>query len=223
MSWRPPPQALSCPDCDLLQRVPRLLPRARACCARCGCVLAWQPAGPKDLPLALTVAAVIVFAIANTLPLMDLSVIGRSASTTIVGGAYEMWQQGEELAAMLIAFCAFLAPGGYLLFMLTVLLGAQRSPAPNWVGEMLRWAVYIRIWSTVDVMMLGMLVALVKIAELATVTPGIGMYAAGALIFLLPAIAASFDMREVWQKMEWTDGTSIAPEPADGTLVKLPS
>jgi paraquat-inducible protein A len=220
---RPPPQAVACPDCDLLQKIPRLLPRARATCPRCGCVLAWHPEGPKDLPLALTVAAVIVFIVANTLPLMDLSVIGRSSSTTIAGGAYEMWQQDEELAAVLIAFCAVLAPGDYLLFMLTVLTGSRGALAPKWVGEMLRWASHFRIWSTLDVMMLGILVALVKIAELATVTPGIGMYACGVLIVLLPSIAASFDIRELWQKVEWTDGTVTVEEPGEQPQVERPS
>jgi len=128
---RPPAEIVACPECDLLQHLPSLPLRARACCPRCGCVIAWQPPGPKDLPLALTVTALILFIVANALPLMDLSVIGRSASTTIAGGAYEMWNQDEELAAILIAFCVVLAPGGYLLFMLTVMLGARRSPAPH--------------------------------------------------------------------------------------------
>ena len=201
---RPPAEIVACPDCDLMQQIPSLALRAQACCPRCGCVIAWQPAGPKDLPLALTVTAIILFIVANALPLMDLSVIGRSASTTIAGGALEMWNQDEELAAILIGFCVLLAPGGYLLFMLTVMLGARRSPVPHWVGEMLRWASHFRVWSTLDVMLLGILVALVKIAELATVTPGIGMYAVAALLLLLPAIAFSFDARDLWHRIEWT-------------------
>ena len=69
--------------------------------------------------------------------------------------------------------------------MLTVLLAVRRPPAPHWVGEMLRWAHSMRPWSMSEVMMLGILVALIKIAELATVEPGIGMYAVGALIVLV--------------------------------------
>ena len=41
---------------------------------------------------------------------------------------------------MIVAFCAVIAPGSYILFMLTVLLAVRRPPAPHWVGEMLRWA-----------------------------------------------------------------------------------
>ena len=194
--------AVACPECDLLQRIPELPPGGKARCVRCSCLLAKRPSGSPDLPLALAFAAAIVFVIANTSPLMDLSVIGRAASTTIAGGAWEMWQQGERITGVLIAFCAVVAPGGYLLFMLTLLLAARRSPVPHWVGEMLRWVHHFEMWSMLEVMMLGILVALIKIAELATVGAGIGMYAAFALIVLFPAIMVTFDVRDLWQRVE---------------------
>jgi paraquat-inducible protein A len=54
-------------------------------------------------------------------------------------------------------------------------------------------------------MLLGVLVALIKIAELATVIPGVAMYALAALVFLLAAIQASFDPREIWERIEWAE------------------
>ena len=53
---------------------------------------------------------------------------------------------------------------------------------------------------------LGIMVALIKIAELATVDVGIGMYAVGAMVVLFTAIATTFDPREVWRRVEWADG-----------------
>ena len=94
---------------------------------------------------------------------------------------------------MIVAFCAVIAPGGYILFMLTVLFALRRPPAPPWVGEMLRGADIMQPWSMNEVMMLGILVALIKIAELATVNAGIGMYAVGGLVVLFPAIMVTFD------------------------------
>ena len=79
-----------------------------------------------------------------------------------------------------------IAPGLYILFMLTVLTAVRRPPAPHWVGEMLRWGLHMQPWSMYEVMLLGILVALIKIAELATVDPGIGMYAVGVLVMLFP-------------------------------------
>ncbi len=189
-----------------MQRLPALSPGARGRCRRCKHVLARRPAAPPDLALALAVAAVFVFAVANVLPLMNLSVVGRTAETTISGGAYAMWEQGQRITGVIVAFCGVLAPGGYILFMLTLLLAVRRKPPPAWAGEMLRWVRHFEIWSMLEVMMLGILVSLIKIAELATVDAGIGMFAFGALVILCPAIMLSFDEEELWQKVEWADG-----------------
>jgi paraquat-inducible protein A len=147
----------------------------------------------------------IAFIIANTVSLMQLRVAGRFASTTIAGGAFEMWLQGQRVTSVLVAFCAVLAPAAYLLLMLTILLAARRSPMPQWTGELLRWLSHLQVWSMLEVVMLGILVALTKIAQLATVDPGVGMYAFGAVVFLIPAIMASFNAREIWLRVKWTD------------------
>ena len=206
-------ETVACPECDLLQRLPVLPPGSKARCPRCGYMVASRTTDPVDRPLALTITALIALIIANTTPLMGLSAVGRSASTTIVGGAYDMWRQGQEVTAMIVAFCAVIAPTAYLLFLLTVLLAVRRPPAPHWVGEMLRWAESMRPWSMNEVMLLGILVALIKIAELATVDAGIGMYAVGALVLLFPAIMVTFDPSEIWRRVKWAEGSDGEPTP----------
>jgi paraquat-inducible protein A len=166
-------------------------------------VLANCPSRPEDFPLALTCAAAIAFIVANLMPMMDLSVVGRFATTTIAGGTVAMWLEGQRATAVLVAFCVVIAPGFYIVFMLTLLLALRRSPVPVWTGEILRWLGYLRIWSMSEVMMLGVLVALVKIAELATVTPGVGMYALGAQILLIPAVMTTFDSSAAWHRASW--------------------
>jgi paraquat-inducible protein A len=205
-------ETVACPECDLLQRLPELPPGGKARCPRCLHTLATRPADPLDRPLALTLTAAIVFIVANTAPLMGLSAVGRQASTTILGGVYQMWVEGQEITAVIVAFCAIIAPGSYILFLLTVLLAVRRPPAPRWVGELLRWSESLQPWSMNEVMILGILVALIKIAELATVDPGIGMFAVGGLVALFPAIMVTFDAREVWKRVEWADGR-VPPPP----------
>ena len=208
-------ETVACPECDLLQHLPELPPGSKARCPRCGYMVASRTTDPVDRPLALTITALIALIIANTTPLMGLSAVGRSASTTIVGGAYDMWRQGQEVTAMIVAFCAVIAPTAYLLFLLTVLLAVRRQPAPQWVGELLRWAESMRPWSMNEVMLLGILVALIKIAELATVDAGIGMYAVGALVLLFPAIMVTFDPQEVWDRVAWAHEEATPPIPAE--------
>lgn len=162
-----------------------------------------NPKHSLERPLALAFAAAIAIVIANTTPLMSLSVAGRTATTTLAGGAYEMWLQGSEVTAIIVAFCAVVAPALYVVCLLVVLLAVQRPPAPSWAGTLLRWADRLRPWSMNEVLLLGILVALTKIAELATVIPGEGMFAVGALVLLLPWLASTFDPHTLWQRIAW--------------------
>jgi len=197
---------VACHGCDLLQRIPTLARGGKARCRRCRQVLAVHPKYGIDHSLAIAVAALVTVAIANLTPLMTLSAAGRTATTTLAGGAYEMWLQGAEVTAVIVAFCAVAAPAAYVALMVAVLLAVRRAPAPPWAGLLLRWVDRLRPWSMSEVLLLGILVALTKIAELATVIPGIGMYAVGALVLLLPWLASSLDPHGIWRQIEWTAG-----------------
>jgi len=194
----------ACPGCDLLQRVPALPSGGWARCLRCGDTLAIEPGeGSLQRSLALATAAAIVFIIGNTTSLMGLSAVGRHASTTILGGAYELWLQGYQVTAAAVAFACVLAPAAYISVLLAVLFMTTRPPLPKWAGGLMRHAGFLLSWSMPEVMLLGILVALIKIAALATVIPGVGLYAMGVLVILLAAIKLTFDPRQVWRRLEW--------------------
>ncbi|MCP2501252.1 MAG: paraquat-inducible protein A [Deltaproteobacteria bacterium] len=201
-----PEDLVACPECDLLQRIPSLQPGGTACCPRCGRKLATCKPGSLERTTALAVAASIAFLFANVEPLMGLSVAGRESSTTIAGGAWQMWMQGEKITALLIALFAVIAPALEIGFLLAILISVRRPPAPRWVGTLLRWVEIAGSWSMAEVMLLGILVSLVKIAALARVVPGVGIFAVGGLILLLAAMSSSFDPREAWSRVRWVNG-----------------
>jgi paraquat-inducible protein A len=197
---------IACPDCDLQQSVPPLLPGGSARCARCRVTIARNPVDPIGRPLALSVAAAVVFLIANTTPLMGLSAVGPrgfdddhrrrardvDARQRDHGGDRRVLRRG----------CA----GGVHRVHAGVLLGAKRTPAPRWVGRLLRWAAVVLPWSMTEVMLLGILVALIKIAHLATVIPGIGLFAVGLLVVLLAVTSSIFEPRAIWERVVWANG-----------------
>ncbi|MFO1322600.1 MAG: paraquat-inducible protein A [Burkholderiales bacterium] len=203
-------ETVACRGCDLLQRVPPLPAGAKAKCARCGEPIAVRHADPLDRPLALALTAAVLLVIANAFPLMTLSAEGRESTTTLAGGVVQMWRQGSEVTAVIVGFCAVAAPLCHVALMLAVLLLARRPPAPHAVAEMMRWLERVKPWSMNEVLLLGILVALTKIAQLATVVPGIAMYAVGGLVLLLPAIASTFDPDEVWRRIAWAAPGSAA-------------
>jgi paraquat-inducible protein A len=199
------PALIACPDCDLLQRLPELAPGASARCPRCDRELWRRREDSLNRTLALTLAAAVLYLMANAVPMLGLSAVGRQASTTVLGGVQQLWDDGQQVVAVLVLFAAVVAPALQIGFLLMIVLGVQRVHPPRWVGTLLRHHPTTRIWSMIEVMLLGVLVALIKIADYATVVPGVALFALGGLVFLLAAMQASFDPREVWNRVEWAE------------------
>ena len=53
-----------------------------------------------------------------------------------------------------------------------------------------------------EVYMLGVLVALVKLADMATIIPGVAIYSFGALIITMAAADAWLDPRIIWNRAQ---------------------
>jgi paraquat-inducible protein A len=194
---------IACLHCDLLQRLPDLAPGASARCPRCDKELWRRREDSLNRTLALTLAAAVLYVVAQSVPMLGLTIVGREASTTVIGGAEHLWNDGRQIVAMLVLFTAVIAPALQIGFMLAIVLATHRERPPRWVSSLLRRHPTTRTWSMIEVMLLGVLVALIKIAELATVIPGLALFALGGLVFLFAAMQATFDPREVWQRVEW--------------------
>jgi paraquat-inducible protein A len=135
--------------------------------------------------------------------MLGLTVVGREAATTVFGGALHLWENGPQIVAVLVLFTAIIAPALQIGFMLAICLGTLREPPSRWVGTLIRYHPVTRTWSMIEVMMLGVLVALIKISDYATVIPGIALFVLLVLVFLLAGIQANFDPRDVWDRIQW--------------------
>jgi paraquat-inducible protein A len=174
-------------------------------CLRCDKELWRHKPDSHNRTLALTVAALVLYIVANTVPMLGLHAAGRSAFTTVVGGAHQLWLDGQQIVSVLVLFAAVISPALQISFILLILIGCQRERPPFWVGMLLRHVHFTRTWSMIEVMLLGVLVALTKIADYATVIPGVALFALFALVVLLAAMQSCFDPREVWERVEWAE------------------
>jgi paraquat-inducible protein A len=211
---------VACPHCDLLQRLPELPPGAAARCPRCDKEL-WrhrEDSLARTLPLAL--AALVLYLIANTVPMLGLSAVGHQAFTTVFGGALQLWHDDQKMVGVLVLFAAVISPALQIGFMLLISIGARFQQPPAWVGMLMHRVHFTRTWSMIEVMLLGVLVALTKIADYATVIPGIALFALFALVFLLASMQSTFDPREVWDRVEWAEA-SARPKVDGGPLAEV--
>ena len=193
---------IACPECDLLQRTTPLGEDTLARCRRCFSLLYVTHDDGLDRPVAYTLAATILFVIANAFPIVGLEVQGQTATATLFGTAQALWQQDMKMLAVLVFFTTIVVPGVQLAAMAYVLVPLRLGHVPHWMPMALRVLQAVRPWGMVEVFILGMLVSLVKLAGMATVVPGAGMWSFGGLLLMISAAVASFDARSFWARLD---------------------
>ena len=206
---------IACPECDLLQRVTPVTEGTLARCRRCLKVL-YRPARENlDQPLAYTLAAAVLFGVANAFPIVGLELQGQASTATLFGTARALYDQGMLLLAVLVFFTTIVVPGIQLTAMGYLLLPLRLGHVPRRLPIALRVLHAIRPWGMVEVFILGLLVSLVKLAGMASVVPGTALWAFGGLLMMVAAAVASFDARVIWARQQLTVPTP--PKPAAHT------
>jgi|SRR5215510_3258025 len=188
----------ACHECDLLQREPILPPGGTACCLRCNAVLFRDIPDSIDRGLAYTLGAAILFIVANIFPIVGLEVQGNLHATSLYGAVESIWNNDMEGVASLVFATTILIPAVEISLMLYVLLQLKFGRLPGELRSILRIMQSVRPWSMTQVFILGVLVALVKLAHLAHVVPGVALWAFGGLILLLTAAGSTFNMHMLW-------------------------
>lgn len=191
---------IACPECDLLQRRPRLAPHQLARCRRCHTVV-YRPSDENlDRPLSFTLAAAILFVLANAFPIVSLDLQGQSATATLFGTARALYDQQMPMLAALVFLTTILVPGLQLAAMTYLLLSLRLGHVPRRLPLALRILQAVRPWGMIEVFILGLLVSLVKLAGMAEVVPGIGLWSFAVLLFAIAAAVATFDARAIWAR-----------------------
>ncbi|MDN5836165.1 MAG: paraquat-inducible protein A, partial [Nitrosospira sp.] len=148
--------------------------------------------------LPLTIAGLFMYIIANAFPIVEMELKGIVSQTTLMGAILSLNSQGMPLVAFLVLTTTLLFPLMQLLsliYLLTSINNVERSPAFNLSVRLIQT---LRPWVMVEVFLLGVIVAFVKLTSMATVVPGIALWAFGALTLLLASVF-SFDLRYIWR------------------------
>jgi len=193
------PTLLACPHCDLLQREVALGRGTLARCARCHFVLDRPYDENVDRPLAFTLAAAVLFILANAFPIVGLEIANQHTTATLISTAWALYeQQHMKFLGALVFFTTVLVPTIQLSAMTYVLLLLKFDRTPRFLPHALRALQAVRPWGMVEVFLLGLLVSLVKLAGMAEVMPGPGLWAFGGLLMMIAAAVATFDARAAW-------------------------
>ena len=169
---------------------------------RCGALLFQRKGDTLDQTLALALTSLVLFVLANFNTLLTMKVAGQMQSGAIFSGVVELYRQGWWEIAVLVFVVSILAPLVKILSILYVLAPLRLNRRPPFAVKVFRLLESLHPWAMTEVYMLGILVAFVKLADLASIELGVALYSFAALILVMAATDASLENHEIWDRLE---------------------
>jgi len=196
------PDVLSCNTCGLRQLVEPLAPGRTAECARCGSFLAAGARGSLHATAAFAAAALILYVPANVYPIMRMHFYGAYSESTVWDGVVSLAQHNQWFVAAVVFLASIAIPlvklSVLLYLVLTTKLGAGRRLRDR--TRIFRFVDVVGPWAMLDVFLLAVLVALVKLGIIATILPGPGLVAFAFVVVFTMLASASFDPKLIWHR-----------------------
>jgi paraquat-inducible protein A len=104
--------------------------------------------------------------------------------------------------AILVLMTVIVIPAMQLGAMLYMLVPLRLGMRPRYLHQAFRIAHHAQPWGMVEVFLLGSLVSLVKLTQVATVEPHAGMFCLGGYVVMLAAALGAFEPHELWERAQ---------------------
>ncbi len=199
---------INCTTCRLVSRVRRIPKQSFPICPRCGAQMFRRKPNSLARTWALIIAAYILYIPANVYPIMTVISFGKGEPDTILSGVQSLMVSGMWPLAVLVFFASVTVPLVKLLGLTFLLVSVhyQWRWRPKQRTILYRLTEAVGRWSMIDIFMISILVALVRLEAIATIEPGTAATSFAAVVVLTMVAAMSFDPRLMWDAMEQRDG-----------------
>ncbi|MGR8941409.1 MAG: paraquat-inducible protein A [Gammaproteobacteria bacterium] len=191
----------ACPECDALLKPAVLAAGDKAHCPRCGFLL--QRAGKNSIErsLALSITGLLLFIPANFLPLLGIKFLGNTQDGVLFSGVLALYAENMWAVATLVLLSSIVFP--VVNIVLTLLISAHlHFNRPNrFLAAWMRWLQHLDEWAMLEVYMLGIIVACVKLSSMAELRFGMGLYAFIGLLLVAVILSSSLDQALFWRRI----------------------
>jgi len=148
--------------------------------------------------------AITLYVPANLLPILNVISFGRAEADTIFSGVVALVESGDWPIAAIVFLASITIPALKLLGLTFLLISVQwkwrwRPRDRTKFYTIIEW---IGRWSMIDIFVISMLVALIKLEQLATIEPGPAAICFAGVVIITMLAAMSFDPRHIWDAME---------------------
>jgi paraquat-inducible protein A len=190
---------MACRECDLLSQIPNDVV-ATFRCSRCRALLHRAIPGRLNASLAYSLAACILFLIANVFPIISIEAAGIRTNATLFGAVLALMSQDRYLVALLVLITTVVIPMVELTCSSGLLILARTRRFPATIGFLFRARSRLLQWSMVEIFLLGALVAITRLGSLANITLGIGIWSIFGYMVLNAASVHTFDAIDLWEQ-----------------------
>jgi len=189
---------VTCTTCGKLHRAAG--DAAAVYCRRCGGRLHSRRPHSLQRAWAFLITGLLLYFPANLFPIMVTESFGRPEQNTIFSGIVFLWAHGSYFVATVIFLASVVVPIAKFLVIFYLLGSVHRRSrlALKEKVHLYRLTEIIGPWSMVDVFVVALLVALVKMGGIASVRPGVAATAFAAMVAMTMLSAMSFDPRTLW-------------------------
>ena len=195
---------VSCHDCHLLSRMPKISTTQAFHCPRCGGELHQRKPNSIMRTWALLIAAMIFYVPANFLPMTITSALGSTQEDTIMSGVIYFIHTGSWEIALVIFTASIFIPFVKFIILIYLLVSVQFKSINRLKDRtrLYRLTEAVGRWSMVDIYVVTILVALVKLGVLADIEAGPAAIYFASVVVMTMIAAESFDPRLIWAVVE---------------------
>jgi len=152
--------------------------------------------------LALLFTAILLYFPANILPIMITDLLGDKMPSTILAGVILLWSEGSYPVAMVIFIASILVPTLKMIAIGWLCWdakghGQRDSERMHLIYEVVE---FVGRWSMIDVFVIAVLSALVRMGALMSIYPAIGAVMFALVVIITMFAAMTFDPRLSWDR-----------------------
>jgi paraquat-inducible protein A len=190
---------IACDNCGLINQAGPVSVGERAVCARCGEVIQRYNPNSRARTAAFALAALCFYLPANLYPVLRMEYMARYSENTVWSGVVTLYRDGMWFVAGVVFCASILIPLLKLagLLFLVIRWGPRWQRTRGWIHRVIGW---LGPWAMLDVFLLAILVSLLKLKQIATVTPAPGIIAFAAVVVFTLLASSSYDARLIWEE-----------------------
>lgn len=188
---------IACLHCDLLLDSIPVDTGENAACPRCGQLL-YHGKKSFSQSMALLLTAIIIYIPAVLLPFLSMKTAGQIQEISLLSSLSEIATGSSFFLALIVFFLVLLLPLIKFLGLLSIIYPLSKQQQPPIGFASTRLILRFAPWSMAEVYLIGVLVTLVKLTDIADISFLGGFYAFALLIIIDAIITLTLPIKRIW-------------------------